>query len=341
MHAFETGFVVQIPAWHGLAKVVQDPPATSREAMVLAGCDWQVETRPLFVLPDEAILGEHNTEVVDPALPTDSAASALRRSRRAPAYATVRVTDRRILGVVGEEYTVVQNEKAFSFFDPFLARKELAFESAGALWGGSRVFVQARVLGSEADVLPGDPVRPYLLLSNSHDGSLAVDVRFTPVRVVCHNTLSAALNDDEKAPRLSVRHTSGVEDALEAIQGVVEVTKRAFETSMEQYRFLASREVKGLETVYVRRLMGKADDEPFRSEAKVVELMHAGVGQDIAGVAGTWWGAFNGVAEWIDYRRGRDQSRREQAWYGVGAATRERALHLALEMAGGQATAAA
>lgn len=306
---FESGFVVGQAAWHGLATVLEEPPATGAEAMVAAGCDWTVEKKQL-VLP-----GEDGADAID-----------------VPAFATVRSTDAKVLGVVGPGYKVLQNADAFGWFDPLIADGSLRFETGGSLFGGGRTFVQAKVGGLEADVVAGDTVTAMLLLSNSHDGSLAVDVRWTPTRVVCNNTLTAALAQAD-VPRMSLKHTKNVHETLERMRATVDTAKQAFGLSMEQFKFLASRNVKGLETTYIRRVMGKGDEDKFRYEQLIADLIGGGTGQDIGGVAGTWWAAFNGMTEWLDHKRGNDESRAEQKWYGVSARIRQQALDVALEMA--------
>lgn len=302
-HLFESGFTVREGAWHGLAKVVSEPPTSAEEAMRLAGCDWQVKKETMF-------LGN--------GVPVDGH------------FATVRVSDNSVLGVVGERYNILQNTEAFSWFNPLIDSGLVTFESAGSLNLGRRTFVQAKIKDGEQDVIKGDTILAYLLLSNSHDGSLAIDVRFSPVRVVCNNTLTAALNRDVD-PHLTLKHTRYSKETLETLRETVNVAARAFDMSIEQYRYLASKNVKGLERDYVRRVFGTDTENEYRYEDDVIELMHNGMGNQYG--KGTFWAAYNGCTEFIDHVRGRDNTRLEQSWFGIGKQLRQKAMDLALEYA--------
>lgn len=304
-HLFESGFTVREGAWHGLAKVVQDPPANAKEAMILAGCDWQVKKENMFLANGMPVDGH---------------------------FATVRTSDNSVLGVVGERYNILQNNEAFSWFDPLVDSGLITFESAGSLNSGRRTFVQAKIKDGERDVIKGDTVLAYLLLSNSHDGSLAIDVRFSPVRVVCNNTLTAALSRDVD-PHLTLKHTRYSKETLETLRETVNVAARAFDMSIDQYRYLASKNVKGLEMDYVRKVFSADSntENEYRYEDDVISLINNGMGQHYA--RGTWWAAFNGVTEFIDHVRGRDNTRLEQSWFGVGKQLRQKAMEVALEYA--------
>ena len=119
------------------------------------------------------------------------------------------------LAIVSKEYEPLQNVDAFTFFEPFIDNGWAEFHTAGALGNGERVWALARL--SEHMVIHGDdPIDRFLLLSNSHDGSSAVTVRFTPVRVVCQNTLSLAQADGTGV--VSVRHTRNIRHNLKKTQ---------------------------------------------------------------------------------------------------------------------------
>lgn len=158
----ETMFSVRETPWHGLGRIVMDAPA-SREALELAGLDWQVESRNIY-----------------------SGTGAM-----IPGYrANVRSTDEAVLGVVSDRYRIVQNEEAFQFTDDLLG-EGVTYETAGSLQGGKKVWMLAKL--PEKYIIAGDEVTPYLVFFNSHDGSSGVKVAMTPIRVVCQNTLNLAL----------------------------------------------------------------------------------------------------------------------------------------------------
>ena len=185
----ETMFSVRETPWHGLGRIVMDAPA-SREALELAGLDWQVESRNIY-----------------------SGTGAM-----IPGYrANVRSTDDAVLGVVSDRYRIVQNEEAFQFTDDLLG-EGVTYETAGSLQGGKKVWMLARL--PRKYLIAGDQVEPYLVIFNSHDGSSGVKVAMTPIRVVCQNTLNLALNTAKRS--WTARHTENVllrvQDARETLQ---------------------------------------------------------------------------------------------------------------------------
>jgi phage/plasmid-like protein (TIGR03299 family) len=309
-HEIESMFFVRSAPWHGLGTKLDNPP-TVAEAIKAAGLDWQVEREPLH-------MGD---------------------GRAAPAFATVRASDRRILGVVGPKYRPLQNADAFAFFQPFLDAGQARLETAGSLRNGQRVWALARLAGGPLEIVPGDEVERFVLLSNSHDGTLAVRVGFTPIRVVCANTLAMAHGGD--ASRLiRVRHTASVRDNLEAIRGVMELANQGFEATAEQYRRLAVRTIHQADVKrYVRRVFQVADDaQPSARLADILltveALAEAGRGNDRPLVRGTVWAPYNGVTEYLGAVAGRNaNSRLNSLWFGDGALTSRRALEIALEMA--------
>lgn len=185
----ETMFSVRETPWHGLGRIIMDAPA-SREALELAGLDWQVESRNIY---------------------SDTGAMI-------PGYrANVRSTDDAVLGVVSDRYRIVQNEEAFQFTDDLLG-EGVTYETAGSLQGGKKVWMLARL--PRKYLIAGDQVEPYLVIFNSHDGSSGVKVAMTPIRVVCQNTLNLALNTAKRS--WTARHTENVllrvQDARETLQ---------------------------------------------------------------------------------------------------------------------------
>lgn len=174
-HEFESGFFVREPAWHGLGTVVQNAP-TSKEALQLAGLDWNVSQGEVVV----------NGIVI-------------------PGYkANLRDTDQSVLGIVSDKYKIVQNKEAFDFTDALLG-EGITYETAGSLKNGKTTWILAKM--DQVKVL-GDKVDPYICFTNTHDGTGAVRVCMTDVRVVCNNTLSLALQHAKRT--WSVRHIGDI-----------------------------------------------------------------------------------------------------------------------------------
>lgn len=159
----ETMFSVRVTPWHGLGTVIEEA-VSSEEALKLAGLDWEVFQTKLIC---QGTLDEVPNMM-----------------------ANVRSTDRKILGVVSDKYRIVQNREAFAFTDALLGGG-VKYETAGSLASGRRVWMLARM---ESRMMTGEEIDPYLVFTNSHDGTAAVQVAITPVRVVCQNTLNFALN---------------------------------------------------------------------------------------------------------------------------------------------------
>lgn len=335
-HEIENMFSVEQTPWHGLGTVVQQAP-TAEQAIRLAGLAWTVMLRPLQLAD--------GTPAIPWSEPDPDATDAPR-----PHNTTVRSTDGRILGVVGPEYQPLQNDRAFAWFDPWVTSGQASYTTAGSLRGGRKVWVLASLNMDPLDVVRGDAVRPFVLLSNAHDGSMSVRVGFTPIRVVCANTLAAA-HSDAASKLLRVKHTSGVEEATNAIRGIMDVVRGEFATTAEQWRHLASKDLdKRTLEGYIRsvfrasetgaalaRTDGDAEPEGKRVVPRVVGLIEGGLrGDKLLPAASTerltWWRAYNAVTEYVDHVRGTDGAARlDSAWFGQGASLKRRAMDLAVK----------
>lgn len=217
----DTMFSVGETPWHQLGTVVKEAPTTA-EAIKLAGLDWQAVEQGLW------LYDETKNE--------DEAATPIDMSE---AKAIVRSTDGALLGVVGGRYTPVQNAEAFAWFDPILKAGEATLETAGSLRDGKRVWILAKIGhngDSHAEIVPGDEIRRYWLLANAHDGSMAVRVGRSTTRVVCANTLAAALGEGQT---LRVRHTASALQTLDEIRDVMRRDEQAFFADVEAFRALA------------------------------------------------------------------------------------------------------
>ena len=319
-HEVESMFSVKEIPWHGLG-VILDKPPTVEEAIIKAGLDWQVRLQPLHMQYDGV-----NMPV--------------------PGYATVRDSDKKVLGVVGPTYQPLQNKEAFKFFQPFIDAGEATIETAGSLRGGKRVWVLARVSQDPVEIVPGDAVLNFVLLSNGHDGSMAIRTGFTGVRVVCANTMAAA-HGDAGSKLLRVRHTKSAAKTLDEVRSIMDVGRREFVARAESFRALARKgvSVEDLKT-YVRKVFepkvtlvtpesAEADVSSERLLAKIIPLFEHGRGNDMPGVAGTYWGAYNAISEYLTHERGQDDTRLNSLWFGQGADLNARALDVGLKMAHG------
>lgn len=310
-HEFESGIFTKTPAWHGLGVVLDNPP-TIQEALVKSGLDWNVGLKDLYT--EDGIKVSHK--------------------------ATYRETDGSILGCVGPKYFPMQNVDCFKWFEPFLETQEATIETAGSLFKGRRVWVLAKIQRNGMTILPGDTVEKYLLLSNSHDGSRAIKVGYNPIRVVCANTMAMA-DRSALAQMLRVRHTAGAVETLNNIRDIMNNIDAEFEATAEQYRHLASRQVKASDLKRYVKIVLDCEATPdaelsprtFNNMAKILELVQHGPGTDIPGVGGTWWNCYNAVNGYIAERGRTPESNLDSLWFSNGATDNKRMLDLALTLA--------
>ena len=303
-------FSVQETPWHGLGIICKDAP-TIAEGIKMAGLDWKTELHPL---------------VTAGGLKTDS-------------FATVNSKSSEVLGVVGSKYQPLHNENAFQWFQPLIDSGDVKLETAGSLHGGKKVWIMGKI-GSETVIKGNDTVEKYILLSNSHDGSSSIRVGFTPVRVVCQNTLAASHASSE-SKLIRVRHTISADRNLAQLRGIMNLANATFEASVEKYRELASRQInrKDLE-MYVKVVMGQGNvaDEDISTRARnqideVLRCFEQGKGQQMKETKHTWWTAYNAVTEYLSYSASaNDNARYDSLWFGANKSKSESALDLALFM---------
>ena len=209
-----------------MGRCVQNAPS-SKDALVLAGLDWEVEQKEIR---------------------TEDGVSV-------PGYrANVRSNDGKVLGVVSDRYSVVQNREAFAFTDGLLGTG-VKYETAGSLMGGKRVWMLAKL--PDKYIIQGDRISPYLVFSNSHDGSGSIKVALTPIRVVCNNTCMAL----QTAQRSwSTKHTGDIENRMEDAR---ETLFRA-----EEYMDGLGKEIENLNRIRIPR---KKAEEQIRKLVPVPE----------------------------------------------------------------------
>jgi phage/plasmid-like protein (TIGR03299 family) len=316
-HEVEGMFYVGREPWHGLGVYIPEENKLSiEEAIAAAGLKWKVGLRHLYTKDARGIpMGLLNH------------------------YATCRDTDNTVLGIVGKDYKPLQNHDAVKWFQPFLDGGQAILETAGSLQRGAKVWVLARIRRDPLRVAGDDIVSHYLLLSNSHDGRLAVRVGFTPIRVVCHNTLCLA-HESKASKLLRVRHTAGVKRNLVSIRETIDLAHREFTATVEQYRRLMGKGINRNDLVkYIRFVFPPKPKESNQRRTgeekivpKVIRLFEEGRGSRQAGR--TYWGAYNAVNEYLNYFRGKNQDNTlKSLWFGSGAELNKRALLVALKMA--------
>lgn len=341
-------FSVREVPWHALGTILEAPP-TIVEALAAARLDWQAVLEPVYTAAPfsadpviaalESVGADSDTITkIVALLPDFTLGEALETQ-------AVRRSDlRTLIGEVGPGFRPVQNADAFGWFSPLIDEGLVTLETAGSLWGGSRIWIMARLAEDPIEVVPGDAIDPYLLMTHGHDGRLAIRVGLTPVRVVCHNTLSAALGGD----LITIRHTKGADLMLDDARSAIREEIARFRSAAGEWSYLAAVGCDDADLErYVRAVFGGAeigdDDglseppEPAKGGAgsrvlpKIRELWEAGRGAR----PGSWWAAYNAVTEYLTHERGADAGRRFAALhFGEGRRLNARALTFALAFAG-------
>jgi phage/plasmid-like protein (TIGR03299 family) len=259
--------------WHGIGAVLEGV-LSSDEAIKEARLEWSVKQTPLYT--------EGNWAEPVPGF-----------------LANVRSDTREVLGIVSKRYKVAQNRDVFSFADDLIssAKEKCTYETAGSLFNGRRVFM---LVNMSKGRIAGDEYQPYLCLSNSHDGSACLQVFLTGIRVVCNNTLTAALNTAKR--KISIRHLSAMEQRKDEALKTMGAASKYFHDLEAFASELAGKKVnigKVLERLFpVSKEMSKRQLE---SNREVKELIKNLLKQkdDLQNFKGTAWGAYSAIA---DYR---------------------------------------
>lgn len=353
---FSAGYCVETPSWHKKEDMLAEAPKTVQESLQRAGQDWDVGLEDVF--DNKGINVNHIGRLIR------------------------RLDNGHPLAIVGPNTHVLQNREAFGIFQQFIDSGDVTLDTAGCLDEGRKVWTLAKLNRANVEIVKNDEVYKYLLVSNSHDGTLAVRVGFTPVRVVCWNTLSAAIfSKDAHKSLIKIRHSSKVVQKVKDAGAVIDRISNQFDTACEAFQLLARKGITGTQTKeYFKTVFDmKPDDEmPKQSittlerlialedenrqlvnellakdvERKEIEAeaqqvigsqvldqllnnMEAGIGTDNAPSRGTFWTAYNAITQYLTHERGRSSDTRlASLWYGNSYKVNEKAVKVALEMAG-------
>lgn len=301
--------------WHGLGTPVKGL-VTAAEAMKAAGLDWFVSTLRIF-----------NSSAVE-----------------IPGYkAVVRLSDSKVLSIVSDRYQPVQNRDAFRFFDSVVQGDGKAlYETAGSLRGGRIIWILANLRNSIA--VAGEEVAEYVTLVNSHDASSALQMFFTPIRIVCMNTLQQASSGAStkfyaRHTESIARHTESIHDKASQAQWILGFADKWYGSFAEEARHLAA---KMLPSPEIPKLLMAAFSQPESKRMeevwkptrdqmeRVQELVYCGRGNDNPKIQGTAWQAYQGISQFVDYEKpvrgqGNGDRRLTSAWFGTGAQMKARA----------------
>ena len=313
-HQVETmAYAGEVP-WHGLGVSVSND-LTPVQMMEKAGVDWTVQECESFV--------DFNGERI----PTGQ-------------KALVRSTDGRVLTNVGKDWNPVQNEQAFEFFSEYVFAGDMEMHTAGSLKDGQMVWALAKVKES-FDLFDGDQVDSYLLFSNPHQYGKSIDVRFTPIRVVCNNTLSLSLSmQAERQVKVGHRVEFNPGEVKEALGIASEklATYREMAEYLGSKRFSMDKLIEYYNAVYPRTSDKRVQDKKLsvetlsRNATECLNVLETQPGAQFA--EGSWWQAYNSVTFVTDHVQGRNADNRlYSSWFGGNQTRKKNALETAIEFA--------
>jgi len=303
-------YVGDVP-WHKLGTRL-DQPATAEEAIESASLDYPVEKRRLrAIMKGRTLIDVPNN------------------------FANVRMDTGDVLGVVGSRYEVIPNRSAFSFFDGLVDRDEAIYHTAGVLQNGQRIWILAKLPGY-IRVGKNDPIEKFVLLVNSHDGSTPTMAKLTSVRVVCNNTLSAALSGSEQT--VSIRHTANAQQKLEEAHKILGLYNSLTQQLEYIFNRMALKDISGKQLVeYVKTLVPANEDAESNTRTDniremILKLHEAGKGAEMT--RGTLWGAYNAIAEYTDHVASahNPQKQLKSMWFGSAERLKKQAFQLASSM---------
>lgn len=313
-HQVETmAYAGEVP-WHGLGVPVSND-LTPTQMMEKAGVDWNVREVESFI------------EFDGKRMPTGQ-------------KSLVRETDGRILTNVGENWNPVQNSEAFDFFAEYVNVGDMEMHTAGSLKDGQIVWALAKVKDS-FELFDGDRVDSYLLFSNPHQYGKSIDIRFTPIRVVCNNTLTFALDSmsdrQVKVGHRTVFEASSVKETLGIATDTMQKYKEVA-SFLGSKRFTQDTYIEYLNTVFPRtsdkRIKSGMDkiEQMSRNAKLCYDALEQQPGAEYA--EGSWWQAFNSVTFITDHVQGRNQENRlTNSWFGYNQTRKREALKSAIEFA--------
>ena len=312
-HDVETMFFSGETPWHGLGIGVPEN-VKSAEALKLAGLDWAVELRDVFAkipgLPEASVLIDDKKAVV-------------------------RVSDNAIFGIVGDGYAPIQNTRAFEFMDAIIGPDKAWYHTAGALKGGRHVWVLVEIPG-QITVNGNDVSKKFILLSTSHDGTRALQAMFVSIRVVCANTLSAALQGAKNI--VTVRHTKNHEVKLGEAIRILTAANKWFEAFQQDATMLSEAEFTANKMQVLSEYMFPSEEtdpekiptQTITGRETLVKLFSSGMGNH----GKTAWDGLNACTEYADHHRStrgqndadRKSNRLDSVWFGSANAFKVKAL---------------
>jgi phage/plasmid-like protein (TIGR03299 family) len=304
----EMAFVGETP-WHGLGQAL-DQNATIEQWRVAAGMDWDIKSAPARFIPENTYGEVHR-------IPKQN---VLYRSDNSEP-----------LSIVSDRYQIVQPKDVLEFFRDLVEESGFRLHTAGTLFNGKRLWALAET-GKFAEVTQGDGIGGFLLLSTSADKSLATTARFTSVRVVCNNTLSMSVQNNDNC--VSITHARKFDHDL--MKSKLGAAVASFDGFMEMAKHLERQRITAEQADnFIKRILFTADQlnepdfvvEKNRPYNKILDLFKGEAkGSELVG--DTKWALLNSVTEYFDHHHPSrtDDARLNNTWFGNGDNIKNRAV---------------
>lgn len=326
-HEVETMMYANKMPWHGLGTYVGDDDVDTATAIREAKMDWTVSKEGIYTRENE-IIPEY--------------------------YALTRSTDQRVFGIVKDRYVPLQNQEAFSWFDEISMTGKAKIHTAGSLHNGATVWILAQVEGN-INVVSGDTVEKYLLIHTNHSGTGSVNIKFTPVRVVCFNTLNAALQSSDSL-HVRIRHMGNVQNKLIEAKRIIGVIDEKFDAVAEAYRILAETErdiipeyfqpfvgglfnispknsIKPLDNIQIEKL--ELNEKASKMIQHLTKIYNHSNTLNNPVIESTLWKGYNAITEYFDheapYTPTEGERRMNSLIFGEKSKNKERAFTLAMK----------
>jgi len=291
------------------------------EAMRKANLNWKVEKSPAYMIAPTGHTGvEAHVRVEDEYF--------IRRKDR-PSL---------VFGRCKKKWTPLQNVDAFAFFQPWLDSGTARIHTVGKINHGQRIWVLAEMQDDAYTITGNDRIHKFILLVNSHDAKTSVMAGLTPIRFSCTNMLNM-LSRDENSQMVKIRHTATVTEQVAQLQPAMEAYDRVFKSQIGLYQKLAYSRFdladlhEYIKTVFNLKPPKGQTALSSRSAGKltkIVDMVNYGFGNDQVNIQGTWWAAYNGVTQYLNYEHGKTTNARLNAlWFGANQRVSREALTLA------------
>ena len=308
--------------WAGLNKNISRESGKAEDIIKTANLNWTVSKRPMFIQGGL----DSNGEIVSDIKVSDQ-------------VAVVRDDTNTVLGCVGESYAPIQNTEMFAFFNSLVGVGNLNYDSAGSFYNGKRVFATAKTKGQIRIVGTDDISDSYIVVCNSHDGSLALKALFTNIRIACSNSLNAAIKGSKNS--ISLRHSGNISSRIAEAQQVLGLNVQYTNTFNEIANTLAKQLVDSkmveqfLKDCFKPATKEINDEESTRVkniQLQVKNLFENDPKNNMSGISGSKWALYNAVTQYADHEavsvKKNADNRMNSIMFGSSANLKQKAFDL-------------